>query len=471
MVKMMNNLLIKVYQKLLVRIEDKAKFKKDYSEVVLSRRKSRIENRIKNLRVNLADECLELALKYGINNEATKDFIERKIQKIENKFYWQKRALKASFKRKSSKTEDKSNIEKIYLDKVKKIEEELKNEIEAINQKYSGIESNLTQYNNEVKVLETTISDKIQEIERKSTVNLEHFKKKTDNKIEKLNKLAQYFKNKLLTLADQIELNNYGLDEDVILRLDNLTMRFGGLLAVDHLSFDVKEGEIFGLIGPNGAGKTTVFNCITKFYKPSDGKMYFRKNMIDTVFLNDFKVHQIIKQGIVRTFQNVELIWELTVIDNLLVAAHTLFKTGFFGQLIHTRKLRQEELVLRKKAENVLQKMGLIAYKDSYPLGLPYGILKKIELARTLMVEPKMIILDEPAAGLNDAETLELAKIIKMIRDEEKVTIFLVEHDMGLVMDICDTVCAISFGKKLAIGTPKEIQENKLVRDAYLGEE
>ncbi len=471
MAKMMNNLLIKVYQQILIRIEDKAKFKKDYSEVVLARKRLRAENRINSFEDNLSAKCLVLALKYSVNNDATKELIASKVQKIENKFYWRKRALKTSFERKSAKAEDKSAVEKTFFDKARELDNELSKEIETINQKYSGIKSNLEQYNTEVKELEIKTLEKIAQIERKSASSLEDFKKKTDNKIELLNKFGKYFKDKLFALVDQTKINNYGLDEDVILRLDNLTMRFGGLLAVDHLSFDVKEGEIFGLIGPNGAGKTTVFNCITKFYKPFDGKMYFRKNKIDTVFLNDYKVHQIIKQGIVRTFQNVELIWELTVIDNLLVAAHTLFKTGFFGQLIHTRKLRQEELVLRKKAENVLTKIGLLAYKDSYPLGLPYGILKKIELARTLMVEPKMIILDEPAAGLNDAETLELAKLIKMIRDEEKVTIFLVEHDMGLVMDICDTVCAISFGKRLAIGTPKEIQENKLVRDAYLGEE
>jgi len=257
----------------------------------------------------------------------------------------------------------------------------------------------------------------------------------------------------------------------VILKLDNLSMHFGGLKAVDQLSFEVKEGEIFGLIGPNGAGKTTVFNCITRFYRPTKGGMYFKNNLGEVVHLNDIVVHNIIKHGIVRTFQNVEMVWELNVIDNLLVAAHTEYMSGFFGHMFNSRLLRQEDLVLRKKAEKILADLELSTYALAYPYGLPYGILKKIELARTLMVNPKLIILDEPAAGLNDAETENLAETIRKIKDEYKTTIFLVEHDMGLVMNICDTVCAISFGKKLAIGTPKDIQNDKLVREAYLGGE
>ncbi|HOW37817.1 MAG TPA: ABC transporter ATP-binding protein [Bacillota bacterium] len=260
------------------------------------------------------------------------------------------------------------------------------------------------------------------------------------------------------------------LPENVLLRLQNLSMRFGGLLAVDNLSFDVKQGEIFGLIGPNGAGKTTIFNCITRFYRPTSGEMFYRRNAVEVIRLNDFPVHQIIRQGIVRTFQNVELVWELSVLDNLLVAAHTVYRSGFFAQLLHTPGLRREENVLKAKALGVLQTLGLSAYAYAFPYGLPYGILKKIELARTLMANPRLIILDEPAAGLNDKETEELAVLIRKIRDDYKCTIFLVEHDMGLVMDICDTVCAISFGRMLAIGTPAAIQADPLVRAAYLGE-
>ncbi len=260
------------------------------------------------------------------------------------------------------------------------------------------------------------------------------------------------------------------LDKRIALRIENLTMQFGGLKAVNDLSFDVKKGEIFGLIGPNGAGKTTVFNCITQFYKPTAGTVRFNTHN-ETVKLNDLLVHDVIKQGIVRTFQNVELIWELNVIDNLLVGGHSLYKTGFFGHALRTRKFRKEEQVIKEKALKLLSDLGLNEYALAYPIGLPYGVLKRIELARTLMSNPSLIILDEPAAGLNDSETLELAETIKRINKDYDCTIFLVEHDMGLVMNICDTICAISFGKKLAIGTPSEIQENSTVQEAYLGGE
>lgn len=261
------------------------------------------------------------------------------------------------------------------------------------------------------------------------------------------------------------------VNSDVHLSISQLTMRFGGLKAVDSLSFEVKKGEIFGLIGPNGAGKTTVFNCITQFYKPSHGKIYFKSRANDVKILDDYRVHEIIKLGIVRTFQNVELVWELTVLDNLLVAGHTLYTSGFFAQLLHTPKLKKEEQIIKNKAIDVLKRLDLIPYMYAIPYGLPYGILKRIELARTLMTNPEIIILDEPAAGLNDSETKQLAEVIKKIRSEFDCTIFLVEHDMELVMDICDTICAISFGKKLAIGKPSEIQQNKLVQEAYLGGE
>lgn len=258
-------------------------------------------------------------------------------------------------------------------------------------------------------------------------------------------------------------------DSSIHLEISNLTMRFGGLKAVDNLSFSVKKGEIFGLIGPNGAGKTTVFNCITQFYKPTEGTILFRDKNNSVHELTRYNTHDIIPLGMVRTFQNVELIWELTVLENMLVGAHSLYSSNFLTQLLHLPKLKFEENMIKNRALEILDKMGILAYKDMYPVGLPYGILKKIEIARTLITNPKLIILDEPAAGLNDSETLELAQTIKRIRDEFGLTIFLVEHDMGLVMDICDTICAISFGKKLAIGTPSEIQNDAYVQEAYLG--
>ncbi|MEG1633604.1 MAG: ABC transporter ATP-binding protein [Oscillospiraceae bacterium] len=260
------------------------------------------------------------------------------------------------------------------------------------------------------------------------------------------------------------------LPEGVALRVADLCMYFGGIRAVDGLSFDVKKGEIFGLIGPNGAGKTTVFNCITQFYKPTSGELLFENKAGKTVRLTEERVHDVILQGIVRTFQNVEVIREATVLENLLIAGHRLFTAGLAAQFLHLPSLRREERVVEAKALAVLKFMGLSEYRDWYAYGLPYGVLKRIEIARTLMCSPQLIILDEPAAGLNDTETAELAQLIRRIRDEYNCTILLVEHDMGLVMDICETVCAISFGKLLAIGSPAEIQVNRDVQKAYLGE-
>jgi branched-chain amino acid transport system ATP-binding protein len=261
------------------------------------------------------------------------------------------------------------------------------------------------------------------------------------------------------------------LPPDVALRLDGLCMYFGGLKAVDNLSFDVKKGEIFGLIGPNGAGKTTVFNCITQFYKPSSGEIWFNDRYGETLRLNKYAVHNIIKTGIVRTFQNIELVAELTVLENLLIAAHTQYHSGFFSHMFYTSALKRETEVLKAKALGILEEMDLLRLKDAYPVGMPYGILKRIELARTLMAKASLIILDEPAAGLNEKETEELMVLIKRISKEYEAAIFLVEHDMGLVMDICDHICAISFGKKLAYGTPREIQDSRDVQEAYLGVE
>lgn len=259
------------------------------------------------------------------------------------------------------------------------------------------------------------------------------------------------------------------MDESLTLSVKGLKMYFGGVKAVDDLSFDVRKGEIFGLIGPNGAGKTTVFNCITQFYKPTGGTLLFRGAEDKIIDLTKQQVHDVILTGIVRTFQNVEVVPEMSVLENLLVAGHRQFTSGLAVSALHLPKLAMEEQVIRARAEKVLDFMGLTAYSGMYAMGLPYGILKKIEIARTLMASPRLIILDEPAAGLNDTETAELAQLIRRIRDEYKCTILLVEHDMSLVMDVCDSICAIAFGKLLAYGTPAEIQANTDVQQAYLG--
>jgi branched-chain amino acid transport system ATP-binding protein len=197
--------------------------------------------------------------------------------------------------------------------------------------------------------------------------------------------------------------------------------------------------------------------------------VFFKDRTGETILLNNYPVHDVIKHGIVRTFQNVELIKEVTVLENLLIGGHVQYRSSLVAQFLHLPILKKEELAVKKKALEVLEFMGLSLYKDMLAWGLPYGVLKKIEIARTLMNNPQLIILDEPAAGLNDSETADLAKLIKKIQQAYNCTILLVEHDMGLVMDICDTVCAISFGKLLGIGTAEEIQANPKVQEAYLG--
>ncbi len=313
-------------------------------------------------------------------------------------------------------------------------------------------------------------------------VSLESEYKQLADSLEKKNleivsQKQMKLKQKIDLLSAKIEDNkkNQGgeivLDDDVLLSVKGLKMYFGGLKAVDDLTFDVKKGEIFGLIGPNGAGKTTVFNCITRFYDATGGEMYFENKYGEVVDLRNYKVHDIILQGISRTFQNIELVKEISVLDNLLVAGTRSYRSGMFVHALGLPMLKKEEKMMRQKAMRILKFMGLESYAHWLAFGLPYGILKKVEIARALMSDSKLIIMDEPAAGLNDSETAELTETIRKIRDEFGVTILLVEHDMGLVMNVCDTVCAISFGQMLAIGTTEEIQKNKAVQEAYLGVE
>ena len=268
-------------------------------------------------------------------------------------------------------------------------------------------------------------------------------------------------KNKEASLGD--------MSGDLVLDVQHLSIRFGGLKAVDDLSFDIKEREIFGLIGPNGAGKTTVFNCITQFYHPNEGTVLFRTNKGNVENLVGQKSHNIISKGLVRTFQNVELTKGLSIVDNVKMGAHIRFKSDLASVMMHLPNAYKEENAITAKAEEILKDLGLYEIKDMFVAGQPYGVMKKVELARTLMSDPKLIILDEPAAGLNDSETLGLVDIIKTIRDEYNCSILLVEHDMRFVNNVCDRICAICFGKLLAIGTPEEIQSNEAVQEAYLG--
>jgi len=252
-----------------------------------------------------------------------------------------------------------------------------------------------------------------------------------------------------------------------LLTIDHVSMTFGGLKALDDISFDIHQGEIVGLIGPNGAGKTTLFNCLTQFYKDYEGT--FTLHGETTVDLRDLKVTEVIDAGLARTFQNIELIPDLSILDNLLIGAHRSFKDSFAEELLKFPRALKEEKRLKEKADRVLDILGLQVIKDLYVKGQPYGILKRVEIARTLMSDPKLIILDEPAAGLNDAETDQLEQIIQLIQKEFHVTLLIIEHDMGFVMNVCDRVCAINFGQFIAIDTPQKIQQNPAVQEAYLG--
>lgn len=255
-----------------------------------------------------------------------------------------------------------------------------------------------------------------------------------------------------------------------ILKVEHLCMFFDGMRAVEDLSFEIKRGEIFGLIGPNGAGKTTVFHCITRFYKPTSGRVWFYDEGGNAIDLTRIRVHDIPPLGVVRTFQNIEVIPELTVLENLLIAAHRKYRSGIIAQMFHLPKLLREEERMKAEAEEVLRFMGISDYKNRCAASLPYVVLKKLEIARTLMNRPRLIILDEPAAGLNGEEREEIANIILSIRDTYGCAVFLVEHDMSLVLKICSKIMAISFGRFLAVGSAEEIQSSKDVQKAYLGE-
>ena len=254
-----------------------------------------------------------------------------------------------------------------------------------------------------------------------------------------------------------------------VLSVKDLSMSFGGLKAVDSLSFHIKGKEILGLIGPNGAGKTTVFNCITQFYKNYEGIVILQGANKDKD-LREVPVHKIIDYGIARTFQNLELIPDTSVMDNVLIGAHKDVKSNIIHHILQFPSLKRNEKRLKEKAERILAFLGIDHLKDAYVHGQPYGIMKLIEIGRALMGDPSLLILDEPAAGLNEKETKHLEGIVKKINEEYETAILLIEHNMGFVMDLCNTVIAINFGRFLAQGTPKEVQSNKAVQEAYLGE-
>ena len=244
--------------------------------------------------------------------------------------------------------------------------------------------------------------------------------------------------------------------------IDSLTMRFSGLVALDEVSFDVKENEIFSLIGPNGSGKTTLFNCINGFNKPQNGTIQFN----DEDLLGK-KTHRIIHSGISRTFQNVQNIPFMTVLDNILLGANSRIDTvGMLKRWVSRDQRKTEESM----ALEIMDFLGMVNYEQKFMMGQPFGIQKLAEIARALVSKPKLILLDEPAAGMNDQETREIANIIRDIRDELGVTVLLVEHDMNLVMSISDRICVLESGKIIALGKPNEVKDDPKVIESYLGE-
>ncbi len=251
---------------------------------------------------------------------------------------------------------------------------------------------------------------------------------------------------------------------DVLLSAQNLSVRFGGVLAVNNVSFDVREGEVFTLIGPNGAGKTTVFNLISRIYTPTSGEITYRGHK-----LTDEPPHRIASLGIARTFQNIELFEHATVLNNLLIGRHTHRQTGVWSDLFFTAKTRRAELQAREKAEQIIDLLDLQHHRDSLVAGLPYGVRKVVELARALCTEPRLLLLDEPSSGLNVEETDDMAFWIQDIQQELGITVLMVEHDMTLVSRVSDRVLAMNQGEVLATGTPREVQANPAVIEAYLG--
>ena len=245
--------------------------------------------------------------------------------------------------------------------------------------------------------------------------------------------------------------------------LENVSKRFGGLLAVNGLSFQVPENRILSLIGPNGAGKTTVFNMITGVYPPSKGSIRFRGTKI-----NHLQSHRIIDRGISRTFQNIRLFKSMTVLENVQVGMHCRTHSGALRVLFNTPSVVREEHEISHKSLEILEFMGLADFREEYAGNLPYGGQRRLEIARALASAPKILLLDEPAAGMNPRETEEMMALILKLRDTG-LTIFLVEHDMKLVMGISETIIVLDYGQKIAEGTPREIQENDRVIEAYLG--
>ena len=254
------------------------------------------------------------------------------------------------------------------------------------------------------------------------------------------------------------------MSNDPLLRVEHLTLRFGGVTALTDVSFTVQPGELFAVIGPNGAGKTSIFNCLNGVYRPQEGTI-----ALGSTTITGKSPVAIASLGIARTFQNLALFSNLTVLDNLMLGRHHVMRTGLLAGALWWGPAKREELAERRRCEDIIELLELEPYRFQHVAMLPYGVRKRVEVARALAMEPKLLLLDEPAAGMNLEETEDMARYIREINEELQVAILLVEHDMHFVMDLAHRVMAMDFGRVLAVGTPDEVRVNPAVVDAYLG--